>query len=184
MRYNYFRDTIDTRYLRIYPKTFYHRMCLRVELYGSNDQSAHAPTTQLTTPTTSAPTKATPAVAINTHLSHSLTGHVTKSSTKAKATETPDVTLSNTTPRSTKVAGNTSVDPTIERKDDPIDDRVMTGTGVYIVVSVILAVIAILLIIALCWYCKYRNRRQNGNVELYQERVENVSETTTSTTGL
>ena len=117
---------------------------------------AHAPTTQLTTPTTSAPTKATPAVAINTHMSHSLTDHVTKSSTKAKATETPDVTLSNTTPRSTKVAGNTSVDPTIERKDDPIDDRVMTGTGVYIVVSVILGVIAILLIIALCWYCKYR----------------------------
>ena len=116
---------------------------------------AHTPTTQLTTPTTSAPTKATPAVAINTHMSHLLTGHVTKSSTKAKATETPDVTLSNTTPRSTKVAGNTSVDPTIEGKDDPIDDRVMNGTVVYIVVSVILGVLAILLI-ALCWYRKYR----------------------------
>lgn len=183
VRYNYFRDTFDTRYLRIYPKTFYHRMCLRVELYGSNDQPAPAPTPQLTTPTTSAPTKATPPIAINTHMSHPLTGHVTKSTTKVKATETPDVTLSNTTPRSTKVAGSTSVDPTIGRKDDPTDDRVMTGTGVYIMVS---GVIAILLIIALCWYCKYRNRRQQrkGDVELYQERAENVSETTSSTTGL
>ena len=36
---NYFRDTFVTRYLRIYPKTYYNDMCLRVELYGCNDRS-------------------------------------------------------------------------------------------------------------------------------------------------
>jgi len=38
-RNNYFRDTFVTRYIRIYPKTFYGNICLRVELYGCNDQS-------------------------------------------------------------------------------------------------------------------------------------------------
>lgn len=86
------------------------------------------------------------------HTSDSLTGHVTESTTKVKATETPEVTLSKMKPGSTypftKVAGNASVDPTIRRKGNPIDDTVMTGTVVIVLVIVVAAIF--LLLIALC----------------------------------
>ncbi|KAK2571661.1 Coagulation factor V [Acropora cervicornis] len=89
-----------------------------------------APTPQLTTSTKSAPT-ASP-VAINMHVSHSLTSHVTESPIKVKATETHAVTVSNTLPRSTDlITSNGSGDPTLEK--DPITDAVNAG----IIVSVI-----------------------------------------------
>ncbi|XP_074638430.1 uncharacterized protein LOC141896935 isoform X2 [Acropora palmata] len=102
------------------------------------------PTPQLTTSTKSAPT-ASP-VAINMHVSHSLTSHVTESPIKVKATETHAVTVSNTLPRSTDlITSNGSGDPTLEK--DPITDAVNAG----IIVSVIFVVLCFLLLLFWCW---------------------------------
>ncbi|XP_067043520.1 venom prothrombin activator oscutarin-C non-catalytic subunit-like isoform X2 [Acropora muricata] len=164
VRYNHFRHLIEARYLRIYPMNFYHCMCLRVELYDSNDQSAPAPTPQLSTRTSSVPTKAAPSITINKHTLHSLISHVTESLTKGKTTETPEV--SNTTPSSTdpftKVPRNKSVDPAHGSKDNPFAYMAMTRK----VVLVIAVAVIVILLRTLCLCCENRERGQQRNDEV------------------
>ncbi|XP_068761278.1 uncharacterized protein [Montipora capricornis] len=44
--HNYFRDTFVTRFIRIYPQTYYNDMCMRVELYGCSNQTDDCSTFQ------------------------------------------------------------------------------------------------------------------------------------------
>ena len=107
---------------------------------------APAPTLQLTTSTTSA---ASP-VPINTHKSHSLNS--TESPSTVKAMETPGVTVSKTTLRSTdpitELTSTGTVDPTGGRREDQIPAWVKTGA---IVVAIIIAVVIIAALLFCCW---------------------------------
>ena len=112
--------------------------------------AAPAPTPQLTTSTTSATTPSP--FTIKTHMSHSLTSHVTESPTKVKATETPDVTLSKTTTKSTdpitEVTSTRTVDPIVQREDETTGS-VTTRTMVIVIVVAGIAVVVVTLLIAL-----------------------------------
>ena len=112
---------------------------------------APAPTPQLTTPTTSATTPSP--FTIKTHMSHSLTSHVTESPTKVKATKTPDVTLSKTTTKSTdpitEVTSTRTVDPIVGRREDQTTGRMTTRTMVLVIVVAGIALVVVTLLIAL-----------------------------------
>lgn len=113
--------------------------------------AAPAPTPQLTTSTTSATTPSP--FTIKTHMSHSLTSHVTESPTKVKATETPDVTLSKTTTKSTdpitEVTSTRTVDPIVGRREDQTTGSMTTRTMVLVIVVAGIALVVVTLLIAL-----------------------------------
>ncbi|KAK2571862.1 Coagulation factor V [Acropora cervicornis] len=124
--------------------------------------TAPAPTPQLTTSTTSTTTPSP--FTIKTHMSHSLTSHVTESPSKVKATETPVVTLSKTTTRSTdpitEVTSTRTVDPIVGRREVQTTGSMTTRTMVIVIVVAGIAVVVVTLLIAL-FLCRKKRQRKD-----------------------
>jgi len=128
----------------------------------STNVKTPAPTPQLTTSTTSTTTPSP--FTIKTHMSHSLTSHVTESPSKVKATETPVVTLSKTTTRSTdpitEVTSTRTVDPIVGRREVQTTGSMTTRTMVIVIVVAGIAVVVVTLLIAL-FLCRKKRQRKD-----------------------